>query len=106
MCGFNQSKQRLTVVCDKGMNSQETLSYIDDHTRIHFITTYSTYFAEELAGVDLEHFAPLDIKKNRELEAEGQGEDRMLAYRTRAEIWGQERTVVVTHNPRTMRKKL
>lgn len=106
MCGFNQSKQRLTVVFDKGMNSEEALSRIDDHTRIHFITTYSTYFAEELAGADLGNFAPLAIEKNRELEALGQGADRMLAYRTRTELWGQERTVVVTHNPKTMRKKL
>jgi len=65
MCGFNQSKQRLTVVFDKGMNSEEAIGEIDDHTRIHFITTYSTYFVEELAGVDARTFAPLDIKKSR-----------------------------------------
>ena len=58
MCGFNQSKQRLTVVFDKGMNSEEAIQTIDDHTRIHFITTYSTYFVEELAGTDIGNSRP------------------------------------------------
>lgn len=105
MCGFNQTKQRLTVVFDKGMNSEEAIRAIDDHTRIHFITTYSTYFVEELAGTGPGEFAPLDIEKNRRLVAGGHGEDRMSAYRTRMELWGRERTVVVTYNPRSARKQ-
>ena len=105
MCGFNQSKQRLTVIFDKGMNSEEAIRTIDDQTRIHFITTYSTYFVEELAGTDLGQFAPLDIAKNRRLLTDGNAADRMSALRTRMELWGQERTVVVTYNPRTARKK-
>jgi transposase len=87
------------------MNSEEAIGEIDDHTRIHFITTYSTYFVEELAGVDARTFAPLDIEKNRRLLEKGHGEDRMRAYRTRMELWGRERTVVVTYNPRTARKR-
>ena len=105
MCGFNQSKQRLTVVFDKGMNSEAAIQGIDDQTRIHFITTYSTYFVEELAGTDIGQFAPLDTAKNRRLLADGHGADRMSALRTRMELWGQERTVVVTYNPRTARKR-
>jgi transposase len=101
MCGFNQTKQRLTVVFDKGMNSDDGIHSIDDHTRIHFITTYSPYYIEELAGIDMKVFSPLDILKNKERSAE----DRILAYRTRSDLWGQERTVVVTYNPRTARKK-
>ena len=104
MCGFNQTKQRLTVVFDKGMNSEEAIHGIDDNTRIHFITTYSTYFVEELAGADLGKFAPLDIDKNRSLRAEGHEEECMLAFRSRMELWGRERTIVVTFNPRTARK--
>lgn len=96
MCGFNQTKQRLTVVFDKGMNSPEAIHAIDDHGRVHFITTYSTYFAEELAGTDLRHFAPL---------AGYEGDDVVMAHRTKTELWGRERTVVVTHNPKTARKK-
>jgi transposase len=105
MCGFNQSKQRLTVVFDKGMNSEEAIHAIDDNTRIHFITTYATYFAEELAGADRGKFAPLDLEKNRRLLAEDRERDCMRAYRSRMELWGKERTVVVTYNPRTERKQ-
>ena len=105
MCGFNQSKQRLTVVFDKGMNSGEAIAEIDDHSRVHFITTYSAYFVEELAGMDERAFGPLDLEKNRRLLAEGAGKDCMRVYRTRMELWGRERTVVVTYNPPAARKR-
>ena len=61
MSGFNQTKQRLTVVFDKGMNSDAAVHSLDDQPRIHFITTYSTYFVEELAATELKKFAPLYI---------------------------------------------
>ena len=105
LCGFNRTKQRLTVVFDKGMNSDENIEYFDANTRIHFITNYSPYFAEELAAVDLKHFAPLAIAGNLRRKEEGHEDDRIVAYRTKAELWGKERTVVVTHNPATARKK-
>lgn len=67
LCGFSHSKQRLTIMFDKGMNSGKAIQAIDDHSRIRFITTCSTHFAEELAGTDKGTFAPLDIEKNRRL---------------------------------------
>lgn len=88
MCSFNQTKQRLTVVFDKGMNSEEAIHSIDDNARIHFITTYSTYFVEELAGTDLRNFVPLDIDKNRSLRAEGHEEECMLAFRSQNGVVG------------------
>jgi transposase len=97
MCGFNTTKQRLTVVFDKGMNSPEAIRTIDGHTRVHFITTYSPHFVEELAGTDLKQFAPLGNQ--------GEQEDPVLALRSRIPLWNQERTVVVTHTPKTARKK-
>jgi len=106
MCRFNQSKQRLTVVFDKGMNSEETFHHIDDNTRIHFITTYSPYFVEELVTTALRKFSPVAIKKNQLLDEKGKSEDKVLAYRTRSDLWGKERTVIATYNPRTARKKL
>ena len=47
VCGLHKTKERLTVVIDKGMNSEGNFAWIDDHARIHFVTTYSTYFAQE-----------------------------------------------------------
>lgn len=101
MCGFNRTKQRLTVVFDKGMNSENGVRSIDDNTRVHFITTYSPYYIEDIAGTGIGKFSPLDVQGNVD-RAEG---DRMVAFRTRMELWGSERTVIVTHNPRTARKR-
>jgi len=105
VCGLNKTKERLTVVIDKGMNSDRNYAWIDEHARIHFVTSYSTYFAQELAVTPLDCFEPVDTEKNRKLVKNGQPEERMLAFRTRGEYWGKQRAVVVTYNPATARKK-
>ena len=99
------TKERLTVIIDKGMNSEANYAWIDEHRRLHFITTYSTYFAPELAHTPLNRFEPVDIEKNRRLSAAGSPDERILAWRTRGKFWGQERAVVVTYNPATARKQ-
>jgi transposase len=104
--GFADGQKDLTVVFDKGMNSKDNIELIDGRQRIHFITTYSTYFAEDLARIKPKHFALLDTPKNRRLAALGKEADRLSAFRTTETLWGRERTVVVTFNPATMRKKL
>jgi len=105
VCGLDRTKRRMTVVIDKGMNAEGNYAFIDEHSQIHFVTTYSTYFAEELATTIIEKFEPLDIERNRKLIEEGNPEDRLLAFRTHGEYWGKDRAVVVTHNPVTARKQ-
>ncbi|MEJ5375729.1 MAG: hypothetical protein WHX93_04065 [bacterium] len=91
---------------DKGMNAEENLAFFDTRGQIHFITTYSPYFVEDLATIDPKHFQVLDTPKNQKLRAMGREEDQLLGYRCCRELWGQPRTVVVTFNPITKRKKL
>jgi transposase len=105
VCGFDKTKERLTVVIDKGMNSEGNFQWIDEHSRIHFVTTYSTYFSQDLASIPLDEFEPAETKKNRRLTEQGKKDDRILVYRTKGEYWGKERAVVVTHNPATARKQ-
>lgn len=105
VCGLCKTKERLTVVIDKGMNADENFSWIDEHSRLHFITTYSTYFAQDLAATPLGRFEPVDIPHNRRLLEEGNGSECILAYRSKGEYWGKERSVIVTHNPATQRKQ-
>ncbi len=105
VCGLNKTKERLTVVIDKGMNSDDNYSWIDEHSRMHFITTYSTYFAQDLATTPLEKFEIADTTKNKQLLKEEGHEECLLAYRTKGVFWGKERAVVVTYYPRTARKK-
>jgi len=95
----------LTVVFDKGMNSEDNITAIDGKEDINFITTYSPYFAEHLVHVDLDNFTVVDTVKNRKLTREGKEDDRLLAWRTRGQYWGRERTVVVTYNPLTATKQ-
>ncbi len=95
----------LTVVVDKGMNSEDNIAAIDAMPGAHFITTYSTYYADDLVRVKSSQFKPVDSAKNRKLEKLGKEEDRLVAYRTTRELWGKERTVVVTHNPLTAAKQ-
>ncbi|MHB8176670.1 MAG: IS1634 family transposase [Thermoleophilia bacterium] len=103
--GLGATKERLTVIIDKGMNSEANYAFIDEQMRLHFITTYSTYFAPELAQAPLDRFEPVDTRKNRRLTAAGDPGERLLAWRTRSEFWGRERAVVVTYNPATARKQ-
>ena len=98
-------KAQITVVFDKGMNSQDNIAEIDAHRNMHFITTYSTYYAEDLIHIDLERFRPVDNEKNRKLQDKGHNDDRLLAWRTKGEYWGHERTLVVTYNPLTATKQ-
>jgi transposase len=101
-----QGDKELTVVFDKGMNSEENLAFIDSQRQIRFITTYSCYFAEHLATLDPKHFRALETPKNHQLKHKGKHQDLLKAYRTTMTLWGRPRTVVVTFNPVTKRKKL
>ena len=98
-------QSRMTVVFDKGMNAEENIAIIDANEQINFITTYSTYYAEDLVHVALSKFTPVDTRKNRKLHEYGRDEDRLIAWRTTGEYWNRERTVVVTYNPITATKQ-
>ena len=97
--------RELTLVFDKGMNSEVNMENIDLKEDLHFITSYSPYFAKDLAEKDPGTFTPVDTAPNRELIRQGKEEEQIVAYRTSREFWGKERTVVVTYNPRTASKQ-
>jgi len=96
---------KLTLVFDKGMNAEDNIAMVDSHEQLGFITTYSTYLAEELVQVDRARFQPVETDKNIRLREAGRLDDLLTAWRTTGEYWGQERTVVVTYNPRTATKQ-
>jgi transposase len=97
--------RELTLVFDKGMNSEVNIENIDINEDLHFITSYSPYFAKDLAEKDPGTFTPVDTAPNRELVRQGKEEEQIVAYRTSREFWGKERTVVVSYNPRTASKQ-
>jgi len=101
----DSGKQDLTLVIDKGMNSPENFQAIDEKSDVHFITTYSPYFAEELVLANRDRFTLVETPRNKRLQEKGRHEDCLLAWRTKGEYWGRERTVVVTYNPLTAAKQ-
>ena len=54
---MNLRNRQLIIVMDKGMNSQDNFESIDQKSDLDFVTTNSTYFAEELAQKDLSFIA-------------------------------------------------
>jgi transposase len=103
--GLGRKNGDLTVVFDKGINAEANMNAFDEKDGLDFVTTYSTYFAHDLAEVPLDAFTPVDTPRNRELRQKGREEDLLLAWRTGGVFWGKERTVVVTYNPLTASKK-
>jgi transposase len=98
-------ERTLTIVFDKGMNSEDNIAAIDTREGVNFITTYSTHYADHLVHVSLDNFSIVDTRKNRKLFQHGKKDDQLLAWRTKGEYWGRERTVVVTYNPLTATKQ-
>ena len=105
ICSWNKTKKRLTVVFAEGANYEDNSQYIDEHQWVHFITRDSVLFADEFAGMDLQHFSPLNTEKNKQLLESGQADEQVLSYRGMGEFWGKDRAVVITYNPVTYRKK-
>ncbi len=95
----------LTIAFDKGMNSLDNMTILDDYDDIHFITSYSTAYAEDLVKIKTDRFVAVDTEKNRKLAEKGREVDQLLAWRTTGEYWGAERSVVVTYNPLTATKQ-
>lgn len=100
-----QGRDTMTIVFDKGINAEENIAAIDADERLHFVTSYSPYYAEELIHVDRKQFQVVDSAKNRRLWEQGREDDLLLAWRTSRELWGKTRSVVITYNPRTATKQ-
>jgi transposase len=97
LLSLRKGKEQMTLVFDKGNNSPENLQDVD-RSALYFIGTLSPYHHPDLCRVSLLDYKGLQITDEEE--------EPLLAYRTSLEIYGKERAVVVTYNPRTYRKKI
>jgi len=91
---LRKGKERLTLIFDKGCNSPENISDID-RSDFYFIGTLSPYHHPQLCRVPLSSYEEIDI--------EGKP---LWVYRTSLELYGKERAVVVSFNPRTYERKI
>jgi transposase len=90
-----QGCEHITLIFDKGNNSKEALATLGG-TPFHFIGSLVPSQHSDLLGVPLEKFAPLA----------GQRLASCLAYRTTKEVFGQERTMVITYNENLLEGQL
>ncbi len=75
----------VTIVFDKGNNSNENFKEIDNCEGLHYV-----------AGLDSSHFKDLIEEANKNFQTMTiEGED-IPVYRIKKEVWGKERTCVVT----------
>jgi transposase len=91
-------KSRMTLIFDKGFNSPENIARIDADLGLSFIGALSPYHHPDLCRVPLEDYKAIETKDEED--------EPLQAYRTSLELYGRERAIVVTYNPRTYRKKI
>lgn len=87
--------EHITLVFDKGNNSQEAFQTLDA-TDFHFIGSL----------VPSHHADLLEVPASRYRSLSGERLKEVRAYRTKKEIYGCERTIVVTHNDNLLHGQL
>jgi transposase len=90
-----QGCEHITLIFDKGNNSKEAFETLG-HTPFHFVGSLVPSQHSDLLGVPLENFQPLA----------GQRLASCLAYRTTKQVFGQQRTIVITYNENLLEGQL
>ena len=75
----------LLLIFDKGDNSKENFKMIDEEKELHYV-----------AGLVPAYFKDLIKKANKHFEMVQVENEFMPVYRTKENIWGEERTCVIT----------
>jgi len=87
---FAKECEKITLVFDKGNNSSKNIQKIDK-TKYFFIGSLKPSNHKDLLKISLERYEDLgDLK----------------VYRTKKKVFGKERTIVITFNPKLYRKQL
>ncbi len=85
---FSKSVEGITIIYDKGNNSQEHQTKLDS-SPYHFVGSLSPAQHQDLIKIPLSRFHSL----------EGEDLEGVLAYRTRKNVLGAVRTIVIAYNP-------
>ena len=87
--------EHITLIFDKGNNGDEAFATLDD-TDFHFVGSLVPSYHADL----------LDVPPQRYQLLVGERLKEVRAYRTRKVVYGQERTMVVTHNDNLLHGQL
>ena len=88
-------KKSLTLVFDKGNNSEEAITSLDE-SRHHFIGSRSPYHHKELCRAALNDYCEITLNSG----------ETVLVLETREELYDQVRRVLVTFNEATYQRQL
>ena len=88
-------KKSLTLVFDKGNNSEEAILSLDE-SRHHFIGSRSPYHHKDLCRIPLEKYREITLESG----------DCTLALEAVEEIYGKPRRLVVTYNEASFQRQL
>jgi transposase len=88
---FAKECEQITLVFDGGNTSKNNIEEVDK-SGYHFITSLTVTHHKDLLGVPLQQFQSFSEPRLK----------GTIAYRTKKEIWGKERTVVVTRSERLL----
>jgi transposase len=80
--------EQLTLVFDGGNTSKANLRHLDEHA-VHYVGGVPVSWQPDLLEVELSEYGKLELG----------GTKHVKAYRTKRELWGKERTVVVVFSP-------
>jgi len=89
---FKEKCQRITLVFDKGNNSEENIEALDD-SPYHFIGSLVPTQHQDLLDIPLERFRYL----------EGPLFEGVRVHHTQKEVFGKKRTIVITRSPALLR---
>lgn len=92
---LGDSCEHVTLIFDKGNNSQEAFAILDD-SAFHFIGSLVGSQHSDLLQIPLRRFKPMG----------GERLAGVKAHRTEREVFGQKRTIVVTYNDRLLEGQL
>jgi len=91
---FARECDSITLINDKGNNSADNQEDLD-HTKYHFVGSLVPTHYSDLLAIPLRKFRHLQEARLRSIRA----------YRLRHQVWGQERTLVITFSPELQRKQ-
>lgn len=86
----------ITIVMDKGNNSEENIKKITETERMHLVGSLKKDQVRDLLKIPLDEFEHLYTNEKKH---------EIRGYRTKLDIFGQEFTVVISHNPATERRQ-
>jgi len=98
---FSKNIDKVTLVFDKGNNSKKNIELLDK-TAYHFVGSLKPYDYKHFMEIPMEKFQLVPVGN----EEESEKKDEIYAYRTREEVLGGERTVVVTYERKLYARNL